>query len=54
VPETDDAQVLQELVRPYPDEEMALDEVSRAVNNQRNNRPELILLERFTVASDTE
>jgi putative SOS response-associated peptidase YedK len=42
-PEVDDAQVLQDLLRPYPAEEMAFHEVSKAVNNPRNNRPELIL-----------
>jgi putative SOS response-associated peptidase YedK len=39
----DDAQVLQELLKPYPPKEMAFHEVSKAVNNPRNNRPDLIL-----------
>jgi putative SOS response-associated peptidase YedK len=39
----EDAQALQQLLRPYPAGGMAFHEVSRAVNNPRNNRPDLIL-----------
>jgi putative SOS response-associated peptidase YedK len=39
----EDAQVLQELLKPYPPKEMAFHEVSKAVNNPRNNRPDLFL-----------
>jgi putative SOS response-associated peptidase YedK len=39
----EDAQVLQDLLRPYAADEMAFHEVSKAVNNPRNNRPDLIL-----------
>jgi putative SOS response-associated peptidase YedK len=42
-PDIDDAQALQELLRPYPAGEMAFHEVSKAVNNPRHNTPELIL-----------
>jgi putative SOS response-associated peptidase YedK len=42
-PDVSDPEALQGLLRPFPAEETAFHEVSRLVNNPRNNRPELIL-----------
>lgn len=39
----DDTQFLEELLAPLPDGSLKLQEVSRAVNNVRNNDPQLIL-----------
>jgi putative SOS response-associated peptidase YedK len=42
-PDVNDPAALQGLLKPFPAEETAFHEVSRLVNNPRNDRPELIL-----------
>jgi putative SOS response-associated peptidase YedK len=42
-PDVNDPEALQGLLKPFPAEETAFHEISRLVNNRRNNRPELIL-----------
>jgi putative SOS response-associated peptidase YedK len=42
-PDVNDPEALQSLLKPFPAEETAFHEVSRLVNNPKNNRPELIL-----------
>jgi hypothetical protein len=42
-PNVNDPEALQALLKPFPAEETAFHEVSRLVNNPRNNRPELAL-----------